>query len=98
MTKTPEIEAAEAHADSRCPEQGPEFIVWCMCRDDFLAGVEWERKRLADKMNGPYGLGPVSEPETHAQAERINEAMRKMVEHCRDNPIPPENILILDDD
>ena len=40
----------------------------------------------------------MSEPETHAQAERINEAMRKMVEHCRDNPIPPENILILDDD
>ena len=31
-------EAAEAHANFRCPEQGPEFIVWCMCRDDFLAG------------------------------------------------------------
>jgi len=36
-TKTPE-QLAEHHATLRCPEQGPEFIVWCMCRDDFLAG------------------------------------------------------------
>lgn len=39
MTKTPE-QLAEEHANLRCPEQGPEFIVWCMCRDDFLAGHE----------------------------------------------------------
>lgn len=31
-------ELAEEWANKRCPEQGPEFIVWCMCRDDFLAG------------------------------------------------------------
>lgn len=39
MTKTPE-EMAEEHANLRCPEQGAEFIVWCMCRDDFLAGYQ----------------------------------------------------------
>lgn len=39
MTKTPE-QLAEEHANLRCPEQGPEFIVWCMCRDDFLAGYK----------------------------------------------------------
>jgi len=37
--KTPE-QMAEEHAKLRCPEQGPEFIVWCMCRDDFLAGYQ----------------------------------------------------------
>lgn len=37
--KTPE-QMAEEHANLRCPEQGPEFIVWCMCRDDFLAGYQ----------------------------------------------------------
>jgi len=37
--KTPE-QMAEEHANIRCPEQGPEFIVWCMCRDDFLAGYK----------------------------------------------------------
>jgi hypothetical protein len=37
IMKTPE-ELAEDHANMRCPEQGPEFIVWCMCKDDFLAG------------------------------------------------------------
>lgn len=37
--KTPE-EMAEEHANIRCPEQGSEFIVWCMCRDDFLAGYK----------------------------------------------------------
>lgn len=39
MSKTPE-QLAEEHAKLRCPEQGPEFIVWCMCRDDFLAGYK----------------------------------------------------------
>lgn len=38
-SKTPE-QMAEEHANIRCPEQGPEFIVWCMCRDDFLAGYQ----------------------------------------------------------
>ena len=37
--KTPE-ELAEDHANMRCPEQGPEFIVWCMCKDDFLTGYK----------------------------------------------------------
>jgi hypothetical protein len=37
--KTPE-EMAEDHANMRCPEQGPEFIVWCMCKDDFLTGYQ----------------------------------------------------------
>jgi hypothetical protein len=37
--KTPE-ELAEDHANMRCPEQGPEFIVWCMCKDDFLTGYQ----------------------------------------------------------
>jgi len=39
MSKTPE-ELAEEHANWRCPEQGHEFIVWCMCKDDFLAGYK----------------------------------------------------------
>lgn len=44
----------------------------------FLAGIEWERKRLADKMNGPYGLGPV-EPETYAGRERWRDTISDMV-------------------
>lgn len=43
MTKTP-LQMADEHANLRCPEQGPEFVVWCMCRDDFLAGYEAGRK------------------------------------------------------
>jgi hypothetical protein len=42
--ETPE-EAAERHANQVCPEQGPEFIVWCMCHQDFLAGVRWAEER-----------------------------------------------------
>ena len=45
--KTPE-QMAEEHANIRCPEQGPEFIVWCMCRDDFLAGYQAAKDQLAD--------------------------------------------------
>lgn len=37
--KTPE-EMAEEWSNNRCPEQGPEFIVWCMCKEDFLAGYK----------------------------------------------------------
>ena len=37
--KTPEEMAGE-WADNRCPEQGPEFIVWNMCKEDFLAGYK----------------------------------------------------------
>ena len=37
MTKLEE--AACKWADARCPEQGPEFIVWCMCFDDYMAGA-----------------------------------------------------------
>jgi hypothetical protein len=37
--KTPEV-MAEEWANNRCPEQGPEFIVWCMCKEDFLAGYQ----------------------------------------------------------
>jgi hypothetical protein len=37
MNKTPE-QLADKHANWRCPEQGPEFIVWCMCKEDFVAG------------------------------------------------------------
>ena len=43
--KTPE-ELAEDHANMRCPEQGPEFIVWCMCKDDFLTGYQAAKDRL----------------------------------------------------
>lgn len=39
MSKTPE-QLAEEHANIRCPEQGPEFIVWCMCKEDFLTGYQ----------------------------------------------------------
>ncbi len=39
MIKTPE-ELAEEHANWRCPEQGHEFIVWCMCKDDYLTGYQ----------------------------------------------------------
>lgn len=34
--------AASDHANWRCPEQGPEFIVWCMSREDFIAGAKWQ--------------------------------------------------------
>lgn len=44
--KTPK-ELAEDHANMRCPEQGPEFIVWCMCKDDFLAGYQAAKNQLA---------------------------------------------------
>jgi hypothetical protein len=50
---------AEDHANMRCPEQGPEFIVWCMCKDDFLTGYN-ARKR--------------QEEEEHKQAEAKMEA------------------------
>ena len=33
-------EMAIDHANMQCPEQGPEYIVWCMCRDDYLAGLK----------------------------------------------------------
>lgn len=45
-------ERAKAHADSRCPEQGDEFIVWCMCRDDFIAGALSERKESKEATVG----------------------------------------------
>jgi hypothetical protein len=45
--KTPE-EMAEDHANMRCPEQGPEFIVWCMCKDDFLTGYRAGRESMLD--------------------------------------------------
>lgn len=48
MSKTPE-EMAEEHANLRCPEQGAEFIVWCMCRDDFLAGYKAAKDEEATK-------------------------------------------------
>lgn len=44
MTKSPE-ELAEEHANMRCPEQGPEFIVWCMCKDDYLTGYAVAQER-----------------------------------------------------
>lgn len=37
---TDKEKAATDWANKRCPEQGPEFIVWCMCREDFLAGYD----------------------------------------------------------
>lgn len=33
--------AAREHANRVCPESGPEFVVWNMSRQDFLAGAEW---------------------------------------------------------
>lgn len=55
MSKTPE-ELAEEHANLRCPEQGAEFIVWCMCRDDFLAGytAAQDQYREAVKVLGKH--------------------------------------------
>jgi len=47
--KTPE-EMAEEWANNRCPEQGPEFIVWCMCRDDFLAGYKAAQQKYEAKI------------------------------------------------
>lgn len=43
---TSELEKKSATwADNQCPDQGPEFIVWCMCQQDFMAGyrlaLEW---------------------------------------------------------
>ena len=47
MTKTPE-EMAEERANLRCPEQGPEFIVWCMCKEDFLAGYQAAQNQFCE--------------------------------------------------
>lgn len=46
--KTPE-EMAEEWANNRCPEQGPEFIVWCMCKEDFLAGYKAAQQWISVK-------------------------------------------------
>jgi hypothetical protein len=83
-----EKEAAEKYCKdvvSCCGEEGCSF-----CGSDskaFLAGIEWERKRLADKMNGPYGLGP-REPTTHAEQGRwqdsIQEVCRKLAKRRHD--------------
>lgn len=55
MGKTPEqdkgckaSQMAEDHANLRCPEQGSEFIVWCMCKEDFLAGYQAAKDQVAD--------------------------------------------------
>jgi hypothetical protein len=50
--KTPE-ELAEDHANMRCPEQGPEFIVWCMCKDDFLTG--YQAAKESNSLEKPVG-------------------------------------------
>lgn len=42
---------ATEHANKRCLEQGPEFIVWCMCRDDFLAGYAEGRKAFTSEVS-----------------------------------------------
>lgn len=44
MTTDDDIKAAEAHANRVCPEMGPEFCVWGMSKQDFLAGVAHARK------------------------------------------------------
>lgn len=44
MTTDDDIKAAEAHANRVCPEMGPEFCVWGMSKQDFLAGVVHARK------------------------------------------------------
>jgi len=59
MSIKEQIEAeAIAWANQRCPEQGPEFIVWCMCRDDYVAGAlramrwcleRWQRAHSSGK-------------------------------------------------
>lgn len=36
--------AAEIHASRVCPGEGPEFCVWSMSKQDFLAGVAYARK------------------------------------------------------
>ena len=48
MNKTPE-ELADKHANWRCPEQGPEFIVWCMCKEDFVAGYQAAQQWISVK-------------------------------------------------
>jgi Protein of unknown function (DUF551) len=63
--KTPE-EMAEEHANWRCPEQGPEYIVWCMCKDDFLTGYEAAKDQLADadKSDGYHTFNELYEHRT----------------------------------
>lgn len=31
---------AEEWANKRCPKSGPEFVVWQMCKEDYLAGYD----------------------------------------------------------
>ena len=52
MNKTRE-QMADKHANWRCPEQGPEFIVWCMCKEDFLAGYQAAQQWISVKERLP---------------------------------------------
>lgn len=50
MTTDEDLDTAAAtHANQICPEQGPEYIVWNMCKQDFIAGAEYMRKRKEEE-------------------------------------------------
>jgi hypothetical protein len=40
--------AATAHANQICPEQGSEFVVWNISKQDFIAGAQWQARQSAD--------------------------------------------------
>lgn len=57
MTDKTELEkAAKAWANSRCPEQGSEFIEWCMCKEDFETGARWLRLQLEKAEYPLFGI------------------------------------------
>ena len=42
---------AEEWANKRCPESGPEFVVWQMCKEDYLGGYERGQEILREEFN-----------------------------------------------
>lgn len=66
---TADREAATEAATFKYRRDPAQFV------EGFLAGIAHERQRLREKMNGSYGLGPVSDPMTHAARERWQDSI-----------------------
>ena len=84
--KTELEKAAETWADIRCPEQGQEHIVWCMCKEDFLKGAQegklWLLAQLEQAFPDPGPHGAPSMEWVGRQKQRI-EMIKKARELCK---------------
>lgn len=54
MTTTRDKEAAEQWASERCPGQDSGDIVWCMSKEDFLAGCQHARAEQKELLTWTY--------------------------------------------